>query len=270
MWNISTCLLNKNSTQNFKRSIGSGSHPQNARETGGRSYRFPFCTKIRGLLAVQIGASLPSAPWGVWCQQNVFCSQKFTSLSLCLMFNLLWIRNINMLLFLFNVSNKNAKKTNKQLPWCSFRNADFSTLRLRFMIFQHKTTHQAKTSESFCPPTTVLGSFTNGGNWQGGAVSCVFPLSWFQRMEPYTGFHCQASFNLMFVILSPGSMKIGSSGMSKIDMTINCASVMSALKIEISSTSILDTFEISQTKQTSSFYHLVHTLQGVLTENWTP
>lgn len=110
MWNISTCLLNKNSTQNFKRSIGSGSHPQNARETGGRSYRFPFCTKIRGLLAVQIGASLPSAPWGVWCQQNVFCSQKFTSLSLCLMFNLLWIRNINMLLFLFNVSNKNAKK----------------------------------------------------------------------------------------------------------------------------------------------------------------
>ena len=65
-------------------------------------------------------------------------------------------------------------------------------------------------------------------------------------------------------------MKIGSSGMSKIDMTINCASVMSALKIEISSTSILDTFEISQTKQTSSFYHLVHTLQGVLTENWTP
>lgn len=139
-----------------------------------------FCTKIRGVLAVQIGASLPSAPWGVWCQQNVFRSQKFTSLSLCLMFNLLWIRNINMLLFLFNVSNKNAKKSNKQLPWCSFRNADFSTLHLRFMIFQHKTTHQAKPRNLFAPPTTVLGSFTNGGNWQGGAVSCVLKWSHIQ------------------------------------------------------------------------------------------
>lgn len=201
-------------TQNFrlcdiKRNIASWSHAQNAWETRGKSYRFPFGTKIRGVLAVQIGASLPAAPsWAFmsWCLlQAGFCSQKFTGLSLSLIFKLLWIRNITCF-FLFNVSKKNTW-SNKQPPWCSVRTADFSTL--------HKTTHQTLTSESFFP--TVLGSFTNGGNWQGGGgTSRVFPPCFSAENGSIyrISLSTQASFNFTFVILS-GSMKIGSSGMSK-------------------------------------------------------
>ena len=207
MWNISTCLLNENSTQNFKRSIGSRSHPQNARETGGRSYRFPFCTKIRGVLAVQIGASLPSAPWGVWCQQNVFCSQKFTSLSPCLMFNLLWIETSTCCSSCLMLATKTQNKSNKQLPWCSFRNADFSTF-YTYTSWSFNTKPRIKQNLGiFLPAHTCVGKFHQWrklARW--GLFMCFHTFLVSENGTIYRiSLSTQASFNLMFVwCLSPG------------------------------------------------------------------
>lgn len=171
IWNISTCLLNKNSTQNFKRSIGSRSHPQNARETGGRSCRFPFCTKIRGVLAVQIGASLPSAPWGVWCQQNVFCGQKFTSLSLSLMFNLLRESERSTL------ATKNAFSATSDYHDAHL---EMRTSQLFTPSWSLNTKPRIKQKLGiFLPPHNGVGKFHQWrklARW--GMKSCVFPREW--------------------------------------------------------------------------------------------